>query len=287
MSNPQERPDFVAPSRPGEPPVWTPQPSWDASSGQSWASAEQPWTSPEQPGVPRVEASVPGPVTQPAANRPAPYLRPASRSAQPWVTIVLLAVNVLVWGVLTATGGGRSELAWQAALTPLMVADGAWWQLVTSMFTHLSVSHIGLNMLTLWFLGRPLEDLFGRARFLALYLVSGLVASTAVYWLADPESSMVGASGALFGLMGALLVVAWRSKADLRNLLFWLGLNLAFTFVGGAGISWQAHLGGLAGGIVAGLVLVDVRTPRARALGLGAMALACIVAVMARTAMLA
>ena len=86
------------------------------------------------------------------------------------------------------------------------VADGAYWQLVTSMFTHVQVVHIGFNMLALWVLGPQLELVVGRARFLALYFLSGLAGSALIYW-AGPEYTLggtIGASGAVFGLMGAL-----------------------------------------------------------------------------------
>ena len=92
--------------------------------------------------------------------------------------------------------------------------------------------------------------MLGRLRFLAVYLVSGLVtASAAVMVLCNPNSQTLGASGAIFGLMGALVVVAIKVKADRVQILFWLGLNLVFTFYNTGSISWQGHLGGLLGGV--------------------------------------
>ena len=139
------------------------------------------------------------------------------------------------------------------------VAEGGWWQLLTSAFTHVDVLHIGFNMVALWFLGPQLERYFGRGRYLALYLLSGLAGSVAVYWLTGTGTSTLGASGAVFGLLGALLVVVWRIGGDWRNVLVWLGINVAFTFFGGSGISWQGHLGGLAGGILIALILTQRR----------------------------
>ena len=79
--------------------------------------------------------------------------------------------------------------------------NGGWWQVLTSAFTHISILHIGMNMLALWFLGPPLEQVLGRVRFLAVYGISALTASAAVMWLSAPDSVAVGASGAIFGML--------------------------------------------------------------------------------------
>ena len=185
-------------------------------------------------------------------------------------SFVLIGVNVLVWLAITATGGNGSRLVDLLALLPDSAArqlengqvvvvrgvdDGAWWQLVTSMFTHVAPIHLGFNMLALYFLGPMLEAVLGRARFVALYLVSGLVGSAAVMLLSNPHGQTVGASGAIFGLMGALAVVATKVGGQLQPILLWLGLNLVFTFTV-PGISWQGHLGGLIGGAVLGAAMV-------------------------------
>jgi membrane associated rhomboid family serine protease len=185
-------------------------------------------------------------------------------------SFVLIGLNALVWLAIAVTGGSSSRLVDTLALLPDSAArqlengqvtvvrgvdDGAWWQLVTSMFTHVEPLHIGFNMLALYFLGPMLETVLGRARFVALYLVSGLCGSAAVVLLSDPNSQTVGASGAIFGLMGALAVVATKVGGQLQPILVWLGLNLVFTFTV-AGISWQGHLGGLVGGAVLGAAMV-------------------------------
>jgi membrane associated rhomboid family serine protease len=185
-------------------------------------------------------------------------------------TYVLIGLNALVWLAITATGGGASRLVDTLALLPDSalrrssdgsvevvrgVADGAWWQLVTSEFTHVSVLHIALNMMALYFLGPVLEDVLGRWRYLAVYLVSGLAGSAAVMLFADPRSQTVGASGAIFGLMGALAVMALKDGGQMQSVLVWLGLNLVLTFTI-AGISWQGHLGGLLGGLVVGGAMI-------------------------------
>ena len=136
------------------------------------------------------------------------------------------------------------------------VSDGAYWQLLTSAFTHVEIWHIGFNMLALWVLGPQLELAVGRVRFLALYLLSGsgrLARSST----GSPRStrSTLGASGAIFGLMGALLVLALKVGGNVQQLLIWIGLNFVFT-VRCRDISWQGHLGGFLGGALIAAVLV-------------------------------
>ncbi len=184
-------------------------------------------------------------------------------------TFVLIGINVAVWLLVVATGGRSSRLVDYLALLPDSafsvvdgrlvevrgVDDGAWWQLVTSMFTHVEPLHIGFNMLALYFLGPMLENVLGRARFLAVYLASGLAGSAAVMLLSDPRGQTLGASGAIFGLMGALVVIALKVGGQVQQVLFWIGLNLVFTFTV-SGISWQGHIGGLVGGAIVGAGMV-------------------------------
>ena len=224
------------------------------------------------------------------------------RPANPALTSqVLIALNALVWLLITATGGAASEWVDRLGLLPdgaefrlpngtLLpidgVSDGAYWQLLTSMFTHVSLLHIGFNMLALWFLGPQLEAAIGRLRFLSLYLLSGLMGSAFVFWLSPVHSSTVGASGAIFGLMGALLVIAIKVRADFGPILMWLGLNVVLTVVGRGFISWQGHLGGLIGGVLIALVIAYApRTQRTlwQTIGLGALAVLVLVALVART----
>jgi len=242
------------------------------------------------------------------------------RPGNPGLTsLVLIAVNVAVWLLVLATGGSGSRWVGRLALLPVGrcetgdgssfypnlpeaacgvairgtqwvpgVADGAWWQLLTSAFTHVQPWHIGFNMLALWVLGPQLELAVGRVRFLALYLLSGLAGSTLVYWAAGEHTATLGASGAVFGLMGALLVVALKVRADVQGLLVWLGLNFLLTVVW-SNISWQGHLGGFLGGLPIAAVLVlpprRLRTP-VQAAGLAAVAVALLAAVALRTAVL-
>ncbi|MDP9821291.1 rhomboid family intramembrane serine protease [Nocardioides massiliensis] len=237
-------------------------------------------------------------------------------SARPGLTSqVLIALNVGVWLLITATGASASAWVDRLGLIPAGrcepvggggyypgigevvcgrgggvwidgVGSGAVWQLLTSAFSHVDVWHVGFNMLALWFLGPQLESVLGRARFLALYVLSALAGSAAVLWLSDPASVTIGASGAVFGLIGALLVVGWKVGGDLRPLLVWLAINVVITVGGRDFISWQGHLGGFVGGVLVAAVLVLApREQRARwqALGLGVLTLLVIAALTAGT----
>lgn len=185
-------------------------------------------------------------------------------------------------GYLTGAGEQQCEAlghVWIDGFT-----TGAWWQPLTSMFTHQELLHIGLNMLVLWILGPQVEAALGRARFLALYFLSGLAGSAAVLYLTTPYVPTIGASGAIFGLLGALLVIAIKMRADYSQILFWIGINVVITLVGGARISWQGHFGGLVAGLLIAAVLVyapRAKRQRWQALGLGAIGAVVLAALVA------
>jgi Uncharacterized membrane protein (homolog of Drosophila rhomboid) len=162
-------------------------------------------------------------------------------------TIVLIAINVAVWALLNY-GQLSDALYLNFLLVPQLVAHGYWLEPLAAAFSHQQLLHLGVNMLSLWFLGPSLEQALGRARFLSVYLISAIAGSAAVMWLSEPSGATVGASGAIFGLIGALLVLALRLRGNVQNVLFWLGINLVFTFTN-SGISWQGHIGGLIGGL--------------------------------------
>jgi membrane associated rhomboid family serine protease len=227
------------------------------------------------------------------------------RSGNPaLVSQVLIGINVVVWLAITATGGSSSPLFDLFALLPASayamvngspelvrgVSDGAPWQLLTSIFTHIEIWHIGFNMVALWALGPQLELAIGRARFVALYLLSGLAGSATVMWLAAPNSQTLGASGAIFGLMGALLVVTVKVHGDVRAIATWIGINFVITVVLVRSISWQGHLGGFIGGVLLGVVIAyaprENRT-RWQVAGMALVAGAVLVATLARIAVLA
>jgi membrane associated rhomboid family serine protease len=129
------------------------------------------------------------------------------------------------------------------------VAEGEWYRLFTTMFLHqrggtFGITHILFNMWALWAVGPALEQVLGRWRYLALYLLSGLGGSVLLYLVGSPGSSAVGASGAIFGLFGAYFVIGRRLGGPVGPIVVLLVLNLVITF-SVPGISWQGHVGGL------------------------------------------
>lgn len=208
----------------------------------------------------------------------------ALRTRDNAATLVLLGLNVVMFLLIQAVNG----LVFQAGLITAAVAQGEWWRLLTSTFVHVDLLHLFFNMFALWIFGPGLEALLGRVRFVALYVLSGLTGSVAVYWLAGATTITYGASGAVFGLLGAALVMSVRRGYDASWLLGLLGINLVFTFLA-PNISWQGHLGGLVGGLALGAALAWA--PR-RLRGLlhvaafaGVLAL-CVLLVVVRTAQL-
>ncbi|MEU3554492.1 rhomboid family intramembrane serine protease [Streptomyces fragilis] len=202
------------------------------------------------------------------------------------VTKILIGVNVAVFLALQALPGLADELV----LWPVGVAFlGEWYRMVTSVFSHLEVWHIALNALALWMVGGPLEEALGRLRYLALYLVSGLAGSALGYLLMDPNSGALGASGAVFGVFGATLVLHRRLQRDLRPMLVLLALNLALPLLPGTSIGWQAHVGGLVAGGLIGYAMLHARGSRRTLLQYGScvLVLAVVVALtLLRTAQL-
>ncbi|MBN9608196.1 MAG: rhomboid family intramembrane serine protease [Actinobacteria bacterium] len=184
----------------------------------------------------------------------------AKHGAQPRITYALIGLNVLVFLAVAAQAGSLSDFRGSSIfngslLVPMLVAGGEWWRVVSSGFLHLSVTHIVLNMLALYFIGLGLERVLGAWRYLALYLLSLLGGSASIMLFAGVTSSAAGASGAIFGLMGALLVTLKRLKLDLRQAGIIIAINVIATFAI-PGISWQAHVGGLVVGTLVGAAMV-------------------------------
>jgi membrane associated rhomboid family serine protease len=174
------------------------------------------------------------------------------------VTKALIALNVGVYALELAAGGRLNgtgnEIYVKGVLFGPFVADGDWWRLFTSMFLHYGPLHLGLNMLALWWFGSAVEEVLGRGRFLLLYVVSGLAGSAGALMF-SPDSPTVGASGALFGILGAALVLErQRTYVFGGGALGIIALNLVFTFAI-PGISIGGHLGGLSGGALGMLAL--------------------------------
>jgi membrane associated rhomboid family serine protease len=185
----------------------------------------------------------------------------AKTITRPYVTLGIIAICVVVYAVQFVSG---PEFNQKYALVPVSVAGhDEYYRLLTSMFMHGSLIHIGMNMLILWLFGPQLESLLGHVRFAALYLVAGLggaVASftfTAAYTL-DSQSyyptSSLGASGAIFGLMGAYLVIGRRLNSDTTQVLGLIVINVVLGFVIPS-TDWRAHLGGLVTGALVAIPL--------------------------------
>jgi len=178
--------------------------------------------------------------------------------------VVYLAVAVVGSGTGTPLSAGLvnqpGNVLILGALVPLYVAQGEAWRLVTSAFLHAGFIHLAMNMLALYFLGSFAEISFGRGRFFALYFISGIAGGLALLYFGAPNSSAVGASGAIFGLAGGVFGFAVRrgtfSTRDpvISQLLFITVINLA---IGATipGVSNTAHVGGLVGGLVFGYLM--------------------------------
>lgn len=174
------------------------------------------------------------------------------------VTKTLLGINVALYllelGLGGQINGTGNEIYTNGVLFGPLVAAGDWWRLISAAFLHYGPLHLGMNMLALWLFGAAVEQVLGRGRYLLLYLVSGLAGSAGALIL-TPESLTVGASGAIFGILGAAFVLERQRTYVLGgSAVSIIALNLAFTlFI--PGISIGGHLGGLAGGALGILAL--------------------------------
>jgi membrane associated rhomboid family serine protease len=194
------------------------------------------------------------------------------------VTLGLIAVNVamfLVTAVSAAANGAglltnyQSPLFLQLEQIPLLVDLGEWWRVFTAAFLHIGPVHLLLNMLGLLVFGSELERQLGRSRFLALYLLSALGGAAAIQLFGRPNAPVAGASTAIYGLLGALLVLMLVRRQDLRGIVTLLLLNIALSFL--PGISLLGHLGGLvAGAITTALLLLTRRSVPLQVIALGA-----------------
>jgi len=181
--------------------------------------------------------------------------------SRPYVTLTLIGINVVVFGWEFLAGVDTVASNW--GMWPVGVAlDNEYYRLFTATFLHENLLHIGFNMLVLWMLGPQLEVLLGHVRFTVLYLVAGLGGSVASFWFSSPNVVGIGASGAIFGLMGAYVVVGRALRADISQVLGLIAINVVIGFVGG-GIDWRAHLGGLVtGALVAAIFAYAPTTQR-------------------------
>jgi membrane associated rhomboid family serine protease len=190
-----------------------------------------------------------------AIRAPRIVARPAGDAV---ATKVLIGLNAAVYLVTAVQGhginfpGGALFNDWY--LSGAQLLGGDWWRMVTAMFLHGSIFHIGLNMFALWVIGGPVEQYLGRARYVLLYFVSGLAGSAGALFGVPMLEPTVGASGAIFGVLGAMMILEWNITGRLAgNALTWIVINLVFNFVynsGGGNISIGGHVGGLIGGIL-------------------------------------
>ncbi len=210
------------------------------------------------------------------------------------VTKSLIAINVAVFLLITLGGAAlvdRLVLIGNVRFVgsigePAGVAQGEWYRLLTAAFSHEWLPHLLFNMLALWFFGPPLEAALGRARFLALYLLAALGGTAASYLFLAPNQGSLGASGAIYGLFGAMFVMARQLRFDTRALGILIAVNLVISFTVPS-IDWRAHLGGMLTG--AGLAAAFAYAPRGSrtVVQVAAVAIALVViaiVVLARTA---
>jgi membrane associated rhomboid family serine protease len=177
------------------------------------------------------------------------------------ITYALLAINVLIWlGQISPFGYLFTNQMFYAPLfTPFEP-----WRMLTSGFVHdwTSPFHILLNSYAIWIFGRLLEPMLGPVRYLLTYLTSIVGGSVAVLWLSNPQAPVVGASGGLFGLMGAYFIVMSKIGGNTSQIFALIAINLSMGFFV-SGISWEGHLGGLATGLLMSLAYTSNRDPKA------------------------
>ncbi|MDQ7030971.1 MAG: rhomboid family intramembrane serine protease [Ardenticatenia bacterium] len=199
-------------------------------------------------------------MTQQASPPPRLVALPLGSSA--YVASLLIALNISMFLLETLAGGSQNPctLIRFGAKFNVLIQQGQYWRLVTPIFLHIGLSHLLFNQYALWILGREVEQLFGSARFAVLYLLTGMWGNVTSMLFVDAISA--GASGAIFGLVGAQLTFLWVNRHVLGeigrqqrlNLLGIIGLNLIFG-VTVPGIDNWNHMGGLASGLLLGAVL--------------------------------
>ena len=199
------------------------------------------------------------------------------------ITKILIGLDVAIYIGQYVTNERLTVRFWQLGSK---IADGEWWRLLTASFLHASITHLLFNMAALWFVGSAIEPRLGRWRYLTVYLLSALGGSVLSYVVDSPDIPTVGASGAVFGLFGSVLILAMRLRLDIAGILGIIILNAVLGFVI-PGINWRAHLGGLIVGSL--LTAAMVYPPKQYRIATTAVAIAgvlvvCVVAVVWRTA---
>lgn len=198
------------------------------------------------------ESSVPGDSHIPSGKQ-------AYSPVKPYLTYTLIAINLIVFALMTLAGGSTNPavLVLFGAKVNSLILQGEFWRLFTSMFLHIGILHLAFNLYALWILGPIMEEFFGRIRYILIYIISGLMGSFASFLFTDAISA--GASGAIFGLLGALVVYSrrrpalWKSGFG-KSLAVIIIINLVLGFME-AGIDIYAHFGGLIGGMVLSAII--------------------------------
>jgi len=174
--------------------------------------------------------------------------------SRPYLTYGLIGLNVAIFLLQLSVGVDESAASW--GMWPIgIAANGEYWSLLSSAFLHGSVLHIAFNMYVLFVMGPTLERVLGHARFAVLYLLAAFGGAVASYLFSDLNTVSVGASGAIFGLMGAFVVAGRRLRYDITQVLVLLAINLAFGFIQ-PNVDWRAHLGGLVVGALVAAIFV-------------------------------
>jgi len=203
---------------------------------------------------------------------------------KPTVTYVLIGINVVAFLLMLVSGIDETATQW-GMFPPSIAIDNEWWRLITSAFLHGGWLHIAFNMYVLYSLGPSLERLLGHSRYLVLYLMAALGGAVCSYAFSDVMTVSVGASGAIFGLMGALVVAGRKLRYDITQVLVLLAVNFAIGFLA-PGVDWKAHVGGLIVGAVVAAIFVlapaRIRVP-AQVLGIVAVLVALAIITMVRT----
>jgi membrane associated rhomboid family serine protease len=204
----------------------------------------------------------------PDANQPRTLAGGRVAADGRFVTKILIAINLVLFIAVQVAGDRLVDeltligFAFSPSLGEVVgVADGEWYRLLTSTVLHQEVAHFVFNMLGLWVIGGIVEPELGRIRYALLCLLSGLSGSALAYLLAAPNQGSLGASGVVFGLIGAWAVLTRRQRYDMRPVVLFVALSLLLTFTR-PGISWEAHVGGLVGGALVAYGLLHA--PRAR-----------------------
>lgn len=179
-------------------------------------------------------------------------MRTMARRTAP-ITYALIAINALLFFIGQIDPDLRVRIFQEGAQQHTVVANGEWWRLFSAMFLHLDLVHVGFNMWALFVFGPAVERRFGSVSFAALYLACGLGGGALYHLVGRPEAA-IGASGAIFGLFGALLAATYRQRhtpagrAVFTQLVLLLGLNLVLPLVV-PNVAWEAHVGGLVAGV--------------------------------------